>query len=54
MIVWLTESMPTAFELVNGHLCCFAAGHLDSAAKLDEVVAGAVELVRRLQAETNH
>jgi len=51
-IVWLAESMPTAFELVNGHLCCFAAGHLDSAAKLDEVVAGAVDLSRRLQAAT--
>jgi hypothetical protein len=52
-IVWLAESMPTAFELVNGHLCCFASDHLDSAAKLDEVVAGAVELTRRLQAEAN-
>lgn len=52
LIVWLAESMPTAFELVNGHLCCFAGGHLDSAAALDEVVAGAVELSRRLQAAT--
>lgn len=50
-IVWLAESMPTAFELVDGHLCCFAAGHLDSAAKLDEVVSGAVDLARRLQPE---
>jgi hypothetical protein len=49
-IVWLAESMPTAFELANGHLCCFAGGHLDSAAELDAVVAGAVELSRRLQA----
>jgi hypothetical protein len=49
-IVWLAESMPTAFELFNGHLCCFAAGHLDSAAKLDELVAGAVELRHRLRA----
>lgn len=49
-IVWLAESMPTAFELVNGHLCCFAGDHLDSAAELDEMIAGAVELARRLQA----
>lgn len=50
-VVWLAESMPTAFELVNGNLCCSAGGHLDSAAELDAVTAGAVELVRRLQAE---
>lgn len=50
-IVWLTESMPTAFELVNGHLCCFAAGHLDSAVKLDGLVWGAAELAWRLEAE---
>lgn len=51
-IIWLAESMPTAFELVNGHLCCIARGHLDSAAKLDEVVAGAVALSHHLQAES--
>jgi hypothetical protein len=51
LIVWLTESMPTAFELVNGHLCCFARDHLDSAAQLDAMIAGAVELAGRLQAE---
>jgi hypothetical protein len=51
LIVWLTESMPTAFELVNSHLCCFALHHLDSAAQLDAMIAGAVELARRLQAE---
>ncbi len=48
LIVWLAESMPTAFELVDGHLCCFAGGHLDSAAELDAVVAGAGGLARRL------
>lgn len=52
LIVWLAASMPTAFELVDGHLCCFAAGHLDAAAKLDEVVAGAVELSQRLRGAT--
>jgi len=29
--------MPTAFKLVNGHLCCFAAGHLDSRIRGDRV-----------------
>jgi hypothetical protein len=50
-MVWLTESMPSAFELVNGNLCCFAGDHLESAADLDHLVAGAVELARRIQAE---
>jgi hypothetical protein len=50
-IVWLTDSMPTAFELVNGHLCCFAAGHLDSAVELDNLVWGAAELAYRLESE---
>lgn len=50
-IVWLAESMPTAFELVNGHLCCFAAGHLDSATELDTLIWGAAELAYRLESE---
>lgn len=50
-IVWLAETMPTAFELVNGHLCCFASGHLDSAADLDSLVWGTAELARRLETE---
>lgn len=50
-IVWLTESMPTAFELVNGRLCCFAAGHLDSAVELDGLVWGAAELAYHLESE---
>jgi hypothetical protein len=50
-MVWLTESMPSAFELVNESLCCFAYGHIDSAAELDQLIAGGVELARRLQAE---
>lgn len=49
-MVWLAESMPSAFELVNGSLCCFAADHIDSADQLDRLIAGAVELARRLQA----
>lgn len=48
---WLAESMPTAFELVNGHLCCFAAGHLDSATELDTLIWGAAELAYRLESE---
>lgn len=50
-IVWMAESMPTAFELVNGHLVCFASDHLSSAAELDLLVSGGVELARRLRAE---
>jgi hypothetical protein len=50
-IVWLAEEMPTAFELVNGHLCCFAAGHLDSATELDTLIWGAAELAYRLESE---
>lgn len=50
-IVWLAESMPTAFELVDGHLCCFAAGHLDQAVELDSLIWGAAELAWRLEAE---
>jgi len=51
LIVWLAESMPTAFELVDSHLCCFAAGHLDSTVELDGLVWGAAELAWRLEAE---
>lgn len=50
-MVWLAESMPSAFELIDGNLCCFAGDHLESAAELDNLTAGAVELARRLQAE---
>jgi hypothetical protein len=50
-IVWLAEEMPTAFELVNGHLCCFAAGHLNSPVELDNLVWGAAELAYRLESE---
>lgn len=50
-IVWLAEEMPTAFELVNGHLCCFAAGHLDSPTELDTLIWGAAELAHRLESE---
>ncbi len=50
-VVWLAEEMPTAFELVNGHLCCFAAGHLDSAVELDGLIWGAAELAWRLESE---
>lgn len=50
-IVWLADSMPTAFELVDGHLCCFAAGHLDTPVELDNLVWGAAELAYRLESE---
>lgn len=50
-IIWLAEEMPTAFELVNGHLCCFAAGHLDTPVELDNLVWGAAELAYRLESE---
>jgi hypothetical protein len=50
-IVWMAESMPSAFELVNENLCCFVGDHIDSAAELDTLIAGGVELAHRLQAE---
>lgn len=52
-IVWLAEEMPAAFELVNGHLCCFTAGHLGSATELDTLIWGAAELAYRLEAEAS-
>lgn len=44
--------MPTAFELVDGHLCCFATGHLDTATEIDGLIWGAAELAWHLESES--
>lgn len=52
-IVWLNESAPNkfAFELVNGHLCCYVSGHKEEAAELDAVAAATAAVGKRLRDE---
>ena len=53
-VVWLGEEAPKkfAFELVAGHLCCYAKGHGKSAAELDAVRAATATVARRLREES--
>jgi len=52
-IVWLTESAPQkfAFELVNGTLCCYVAGHKEDAAELDAIGLASAAVAQRLREE---
>jgi hypothetical protein len=52
-IVWLNEAAPEkfAFELVDGHLCCYVNGHKEQAEELDAVVAATTAVAGRLQEE---
>jgi hypothetical protein len=53
-IVWLTESAPQkfAFELVNGTLCCYVAGHKEDAAELDAIGVASAAVAQRLREES--
>jgi hypothetical protein len=52
-IVWLNEAAPEkfAFELVDGHLCCYVNGHKEQAEELDAVAAATAAVAGRLQEE---
>jgi hypothetical protein len=53
-IVWLNEAAPKkfAFELVDGTLCCYVAGHEEGAAELDAVGAATAAVAKRLREES--
>ena len=52
-IVWMTDEAPKkfAFELVDGHLCCYIHGHKSDAEGLDTVAHAAGHVSRRLHEE---
>ncbi|HEX5609581.1 MAG TPA: hypothetical protein VFX45_05755 [Solirubrobacterales bacterium] len=53
-IVWLAESAPEwlRFELVDGWLCCYVKGHMETAAELDSLALATATVARRLREES--